>query len=149
MKRNVLLIFAYLAVPIGGAAGFFAGALWLSTRTHEFSPWDLRYLLLVRETHVGRLGLIEPVGGTVRYAARGQDGTAPASILVQFKSKAMPEQVIVSYEGRCQAIGLTTRRGQAGGNLNILHCASGSAELDVTAARQGEGSEVTVSGWEF
>jgi hypothetical protein len=126
----------------------FAGAIWLSDRTHEFGPYDPRYFLLVSGTAVGRLGVLAPEHGSISYAARGQDGNSPAHAYVTFKTQLEPAQVIEAYRSRCHALRLMTKDHAAAAAR--LEC-NGSAgdEIGIDAERRGSVTDVSLGGWVF
>jgi hypothetical protein len=144
-----LILLAYLSAGPAIVIGPMILAAWLSDRLHEFGPWDPRYLLLVQGSNAARLDLVEPIAGSVRYAARGEEGTAPAQIFVEFNTTASPEAVIDTYETRCTALGLTPRRMPQTDNELQLHCTGETSDLGIVARRMGSSTAVTVGGWDF
>lgn len=146
-KMFVLALVASMAAMPLGLIGMLALIAWLSVGTSEFGPWDLRYLFLVSGTTVARLDLIEPMGGSVHYSARGEDGTSPPYIIVDFKTAVSPERVIEIYEARCVAIGLSAqRKPQENGKL-VLDCNDDKNELGVYAWEVDRETAVAVGGW--
>jgi hypothetical protein len=145
--RNVLLLLGYLSIFPIGMIGLFSVSLWLSDHTHEFGPKNFRYWLLIYGTDAARLDLIEPIQGSVRYAARGKDGNAPAYVFTEFKTQLPPKHIIDAYEARCSAIGLATRRTEQEGAKPILHCDSQESEFGITATTGADATKVTIKGW--
>jgi hypothetical protein len=94
---------------------------------------------------VERLGLVEPVSGSVRYAGQGQEGTAPARAFASYKTVATPERVIEIYKARCSAIGLVPSERDKPG----LRCTREKSELGIGAKSMDGFTEVTIGGWEF
>lgn len=144
-----LIVAAYLAIIPAMVLGPMVLAAWLSVSTHEFGPWDPRYLLLVRGGDVARLGTVEPMSGSVRYAASGHDGNSPARVYVEFSTTLRPEQVIEIYETRCVAIGLAVRRMPPDGEELRLGCDGKTSEIGIGAQGSQNTTRVTIGGWEY
>lgn len=142
---GAVLLFALLFLIPFAAVGF---AIWLSGQTHRFGPYDLRYVLLVHGTSVGRLGVLAPESGTIAYAARGQDGNSPARVHVTFRTKTEPSRVIDAYRSRCRALRLETKEAPSGGDRLECNGPQGD-EIGVSATRRGDLTEVTLGGWVF
>lgn len=152
--RNILIFLAYLAVVPAGCVGTLGLTLWLSVESHEFGPWDPRYLLLFYGSTVEEMGLIGPVRDSARYSAQGQDGTAPSFANVSFKTMVLPERIIEIYEARCSKIGLVPRRILLEAiphedDKSGLECTHERGQLEVSTKRVGNLTEVNIGGWEF
>jgi hypothetical protein len=146
MRLFLIIVVCIAALPAGVAA-VFTTAMWLSDHAHEFGPWDPRYVLLIHGTDVARLGSIEPISGSVRYTAQGEEGTSPARAFMDFKTGVSPEQVIRASETRCTSIGLNPQREPQEGSELVLSCDGLSSELGVRASRSSDVTDVTVGGW--
>lgn len=154
MSRNRKLTFGAAIILVAGIAilpfalvGF---ALWLSDHTHRFGLYDLRYLLLVNGTTVGRLGMQAPERGSIAYAARGRDGNSPAHAHVTFKTKMSPAQVVDTYRSRCRALHLDVKDDPT--DLAKLECTGPNGdEIGITAQRADTDASTTVhlGGWVF
>lgn len=147
--RGTLIVVAYVtAVPVGALVMLWLH-LWLSLETHHFGFWDPRYLFLVHGTSAARLDLVEPISGSVRYAGRGQEGTAPHYVFIRFKTTVAPERVIEIYEARCREIGLATQRKRQDGQEPVLACEREGTEIGIRASRPDGVTDVELGGWEF
>jgi hypothetical protein len=144
--RFLVLLAYVLAVP-AGFASLMILSLWLSDSTHEFGPWDPRYLLLVHGTEIERLGLIQPLDGSVRYSATGLDGNSPAHVFVSYSSRVSPEQLIEAYSMRCGAIGLTAHKSLRTDDDQTLLCDGKGGEIGIRTIRSKELTHVTMGGW--
>jgi hypothetical protein len=142
-----MIVLAFIAAVPASVIGAIVTALWLSDHAHEFGPWDPRYLLLVQGSDVSRLNLVEPVSGSVRYTAQGQEGTSPARIFVEFITKLAPEQVFAAYEARCAAIGLIPKPLYQDGKTLLLSCDGSTSEIGIRASRLNDQTSVTLGGW--
>ncbi|EIM24527.1 hypothetical protein [Microvirga lotononidis] len=147
--RNALIFFAYILAVPACFLGLLLVAMWLSIDSHEFGPWNPKYLFLIHGTTVGNLGLVDPIAGSLGYMGEGRDGTAPAYAYVTFTTKARPEDVIATYEARCRAIGLAVQRQSSNQQKLGLTCERDGAEVGVTASRLEDVTEVNINGWEF
>lgn len=147
--RNVLVFIAYILAVPACFFGLLLVTMWLSLASHEFGPWNPKYLFLVHGTTVGNLGLVDPVGGSIAYIAQGQDGTAPAYAYVTFQTRSPPEEVIATYNARCQAIGLAAQRQSINQKKLELTCEGKGAEVGVTASQLEDVTEVNINGWEL
>jgi hypothetical protein len=143
--RNPLIVLSYISALPLGVLGFFLMAVWLS-ETHEFGPWDPRYLLLVHGSDVARLALVEPMSGSVRYTANGQMGTAPARVFASFKTRMPAEQVIEIYQARCAEMGLIAQMMPPKNRVLALSCDRDESELGIQAKQLDDVTEVTLGG---
>jgi hypothetical protein len=144
--RNPLIVLAYISALPLGVLGVLVMAIWLS-ETHEFGPWDPRYLLLAYGSDVARLDLVEPVSGSVRYTANGRAGTAPARVIASFKTRVPAEQVIEIYQKRCAEIGLVAQSMPPEKREPALRCDGDKSELGIQARQFDDITDVTVGGW--
>jgi hypothetical protein len=146
--RNALIVLPYVSALPLVVLGVLVMALCLS-ETHEFGPLDPRYLLLVHGSDVARIAAVEPVSGSVRYTANGQDGTAPARVIANFKTQAPAEQVIEIYKTRCAAMGLVGQPMSSGKREPALRCDCDQRELGIQARQSDDMTDVTIGSWVF
>ncbi|WP_201860379.1 hypothetical protein [Microvirga soli] len=146
MRLFLIISVCLAAIPVGIIA-VLTMAMWLSDHTHEFGPLDPRYVLLIHGTDVARLDLLEPISGSVRYIAQGEEGNSPARAFMIFKTGIPPEQVAQTYETRCISIGLNSQREPQEGNELVVSCDGSSSELGIRASRSGDVTDVMVGGW--
>jgi hypothetical protein len=145
--RGVMIVLAFIAAVPASVLGTMMMAVRLSAHAHEFGPWDPRYLLLVQGSDVSRLNLLEPVGGSVRYTAQGQEGISPARVFVEFITKLAPEQVLAAYEARCAAIGLIPKPSYQDSKTLLLSCDGSTSEIGIRASRLNDHTSVTLGRW--
>lgn len=69
----------------------------------RFGRWDPRYVLLVQDTLVGRVGIHAPQSGTLRYEVLFDDDIAVRIVRASYTSRATPEDLRVQYGARCVA----------------------------------------------
>lgn len=151
MRKRHVLVGATVVLLAGlmiSPFALFAGAIWLSDRTHRFGPYDPRYWLLVRGTSIDRLGVLAPEHGSISYAARGQDGNSPARVHVTYTTRMEPGQVIDAYHSRCQALRLQARS-HAPDAARLECSAVDGDEIGIAAQRRGGITEVSLGGWVF
>ncbi len=126
------------AVLAGGAlllAGSFVLPAWLSWTRHHFGPWDPRVLLFVHSTWTERIGIIEPLSGSLLYVAEGPDGPGVGFLHARYSTRLTSEAALQVFGSGCDRLGLarepaSVRVGEAGlvcrkGDLAIAFSISG------------------------
>jgi hypothetical protein len=92
---SVLVVFVGIPFALIGFAFWSAEGAW------EFEGRGLYYSLFMSGSRAERLGLVEPIAGTVKYSVSLQEGTFPGWAVIGYDSKAAPEAIIEAYAQNC------------------------------------------------
>ena len=90
---------------------------WSASGSWDFEGnGSLKHWLLVKGSTLDRLGIVAQTERPARYSVRFQEGTFPGWRVVTYESGSLPEQIIATYAGRCNAVGLRVIKREPAGN---------------------------------
>lgn len=125
-SRRTALVWLLLSVLLGGV---FIGpwllmgaAMWAADGPWDFQRQGLTHWLLVRGSHLDRLGFVDAQHGSERFSVRLQEGTFPGWRIATYTSHATPRRIGDAYADRCRSMKLKITQQTGDDGRMVLVC---------------------------